>query len=190
MSPNVSREFFEQKYTDQVDPWNFMHSKYEQEKYRRTLDILGNQRFKRVLEPGCSEGELTKYLAEVSESVDAFDFSEVAIERAKKKFVDNDFVQFQVLDLEDFSVGSSLYDLCVFSEIGYYFSKSDCRTLVQKILDCMAPSGRFLAVHWLGQSSDHVLSGHEVHEVIESFKLKKKSHFKTKQFVIDDWQKI
>jgi hypothetical protein len=56
--------------------------------------------------------------------------------------------------------------LVVFSEIGYYFEKSPLRSLVIEIVRRMQAGAILLAAHWLGSSSDHILSGIEVHEVI------------------------
>ena len=58
------------------------------------------------------------------------------------------------------------FDLIVFSELGYYFSADRLRAIVGRLEDRLERGGELVAVHWLGQSPDHVLSGDEVHEVL------------------------
>jgi hypothetical protein len=58
------------------------------------------------------------------------------------------------------------FDLIVFSEIGYYFSKPELRELVRGLAGGLQPGGDLVAVHWLGQSADHVLHGDEVYRVL------------------------
>ena len=58
-----TRQHFERLYSANPDPWGFQTSAYEQAKYRRTVEALGDRRFASVLEVGCSIGILTRMLA-------------------------------------------------------------------------------------------------------------------------------
>jgi hypothetical protein len=62
-------------------------------------------------------------------------------------------------------------DLIVFSEIGYYFDESELERLTARLVDKLRHGSSLLAVHWLGVSSDHVLNGDRVHEIMRSNRL-------------------
>ena len=48
--------YFEALYAADEDPWDFTTSAYERAKYDRTVAALGDRRFARGLEVGCSIG--------------------------------------------------------------------------------------------------------------------------------------
>ena len=56
----VSREFFDEKYRVDPDPWNFSSSAYELNRYDELVRSLGDRTFHRGFEPGCSIGVLTR----------------------------------------------------------------------------------------------------------------------------------
>jgi hypothetical protein len=66
----LGREYFEGLYAESNDPWNFETSEYERNKYRRTLEVLGERHFESALEAGasiaaslrrCSQAAATSY---------------------------------------------------------------------------------------------------------------------------------
>ena len=59
------------------------------------------------------------------------------------------------------------FDLIVFSEIGYYFAEPHLEVIVGRLLEHLREGGMLVGVHWLGYSADHVLSGDQVHAVID-----------------------
>ncbi len=58
------------------------------------------------------------------------------------------------------------FDLIVFSEVGYYFSRQELASLIARLWSRLKPDGRLIACHWLGHSEDHKLHGRVVHETI------------------------
>jgi hypothetical protein len=64
------------------------------------------------------------------------------------------------------SIPKGPFDLLVFSEVGYYFSADTLASLAAELTLRLPADGIFIAVHWLGSSMDHVLSGDEVHEIL------------------------
>jgi SAM-dependent methyltransferase len=161
----TSREFFEAMYRESDDPWSFAESPYERERYERTLAALGTRVFRRAFEPGCSIGLLTARLASRCLSVEAIDISEIAVTIAKRRCLHLRDVHIKQGSLPK-NVPDGSFDLVLFSEIGYYFDRSELATLIGRLMDRLEQGGTFLAVHWLGESPDHVLSGDAVHEVI------------------------
>jgi protein-L-isoaspartate O-methyltransferase len=164
-SETTSEEFFEAKYQEAADPWNFAGSRYEQDRYGTIVAALGNRRFRRAFEPGCSIGVLTERLARHCERVEAMDIAATAVCRARERcaHLSNVAISHGALP-EDLPAGR--FDLIVFSEIGYYLETAALAGMCERLAQMLEPGGVFLAVHWLGTSPDHVLTGQQVHEAI------------------------
>lgn len=161
----TSAEFFEQKYREQADPWNFARSEYERSRYDAIIAALGERRYERAFEPGCSVGELTWRLAALCGHIDAMDISATAIDHAKRRCSGLPNVDLQVGGLPH-QIPDGAFNLIVFSEIGYYFDEARLQELGKSLENRIPSSGTLLAAHWLGTSKDHVLSGDRVHEVL------------------------
>ena len=82
LSP-TSAEFFETMYAEREDPWEFASSQYERDRYAAIVRALGNRRYRRAFEPGCSIGILTPQLAAFCDRVEAMDISPTAVARAR-----------------------------------------------------------------------------------------------------------
>ncbi len=161
----TSREFFERMYEATKDPWSFATSEYEQKRYATILNFVPDGVFRRVFEPGCSIGELTAQLAQRCGFVTAIDIAGAAIETARQRcrpFENVDVHQGSLLD--DLPPGP--FDLIIFSEIGYYFTKSQLIELGSTLADRIDPWGQLLAVHWTGVSPDHLMGGDDVHDIL------------------------
>jgi SAM-dependent methyltransferase len=161
----TNAEFFERKYRESADPWEFARSDYERSRYESIIAALERSTYKRAFEPGCSVGELTWRLAERCGHVDAMDISGTAIDRAKLRCSEFSNVEFHVGSLPH-QIPHSEFDLIVFSEIGYYFKEADLQELGDILVRRIRLSGTLLAAHWLGTSRDHLLSGDRVHEIL------------------------
>lgn len=162
-----SADFFERKYQEKADPWNFGCSAYEQARYDVTMAALDGRRFERAFEPGCSVGVLTERLARVCEHVDAMDLSATAVNAARSRCAGLSNVSVEVGSLSD-PLPAGSFDLLVLSEIGYYFDEQGLNACAGAAVEKLVPGGCLLAVHWLGHSQDHRLSGDQVHEVLRS----------------------
>jgi SAM-dependent methyltransferase len=160
-----SQAFFEARYQASSDPWEFSSSAYELARYQATLEALSRASYRRAFEPGCSVGVLTARLARRVNHLIACDISDTAVARAKVRC--REFAHVEIYQ-GDAAVDppEGTFDLMVFSELGYYFSADRLRTIVHRLADRLEPSGEFLAVHWLGDSPDHLLHGDDVHEVL------------------------
>jgi SAM-dependent methyltransferase len=186
----TSTEFFEHIYRQHPDPWNFAASDYETGRYRSILGALGGRRYVRAFEPGCSIGILTALLASICDRVEAIDVSPTAVWRARehcKKLANVDIVCGALPE----SIPPGNFDLVVFSEIGYYFAHGPLMELAKQLISQLSPSGTFLAVHWLGTSPDHLLSGDEVHRVLKSIPGLNQVHAERhSQFRLDRWERL
>jgi predicted TPR repeat methyltransferase len=171
----TTAEFFDSLYLKNPDPWNFERSSYERSRYDAIIDAIAHRRYERAFEPGCSIGVLTEALARFCDHLIAVDISPTAVARSQKRcrHLSNVDVRRGALP-EDLPEGK--LDLIVFSEIGYYFDESELDRLTARLADKLSRGGTLLAVHWLGASTDHVISGDQVHAVMRS----------CPQFVIED----
>ena len=162
-----SSEFFEGKYQECADPWNFSGSAYELDRYDTTMRALAGRHFRHAFEPGCSVGVLTERLARICGRVDAMDLSPTAVGIAKARCARLGNVHVWTGSLAD-PLPEFELDLVVLSEIGYYFNSGGLEQCGRAVLERLVPGGWLLAVHWLGHSNDHRLSGDTVHEVLRS----------------------
>ncbi len=162
-----SAAFFERKYQECADPWNFSGSAYELERYDTTMRALAGRRFRCAFEPGCSVGVLTERLARVSDRVYAVDLSPTAVKAAEVRCAGMENVCVRAGSLAD-PLPQTEFDLIVLSEIGYYLDLDELAHCGAALVRKLVPGGCLLGVHWLGQSTDHRLSGDQVHEALRS----------------------
>ena len=114
---SVSPEYFQKMFDASDDPWSFRTRWYEKRKRELTLASLPRQRYQRVFEPGCANGELSAMLAERSDSLLCQDINEKAVQLAQHRLsnvpharVDRGRVP------HDWPEGA--FDLIVLSEVG------------------------------------------------------------------------
>lgn len=160
-----SAEAFEQKYRLDPDPFHFATSPYEQARYDATMRALQRRHYRSAFEPGCSIGELTARLAPCCDRLVAMDVSATALRTAATRVGTADHVSWVHGSLAS-DVPAEPFDLIVLSEVGYYFDAEGLRGIVNTLRTRFAVQVEVLAVHWLGQSADHVLHGDEVHAVL------------------------
>jgi SAM-dependent methyltransferase len=183
----TTAEFFERKYRESGDPWDFAGSEYERGRYEAIIAALGERRYKRAFEPGCSVGELTWRLAERCGLVEAMDISATAVARAKERCRALPNVHVREGGLPHPMPGGQ-FDLIVFSEIGYYFEEPRLQELGDMLVSRICTSGTLLAAHWLGTSKDHLLSGDRVHEILgELDGLRLEHSERHAEFRLDRW---
>ncbi|NLA34113.1 MAG: methyltransferase domain-containing protein [Actinobacteria bacterium] len=156
---------FESAYARSGDPWDFDGSPYEQRRYDLTVAALPRTRYRRCFEPGCSIGVLTERLAEVADEVIGCDPSPSAVASASERLAAHGAVTIEVGSLPQWWPEGT-FDLLVFSELGYYWDLGELDSLVERLHTLLRPEAHVVAVHWLGESPDHLLSGEQVHDVL------------------------
>ena len=158
-------DFFEAKYQQSPDPWDFAGSDYELARYDAIVTALNHRRYRSAIEPACSVGVLTERLAAITDNLLAFDFSPTAAAQAAARCAHLPNVSVTCAALDDRTSFVGL-DLVVLSEIGYYFTSSDWLHLTARIIDSLTPGATLLAEHWLGHSPDHLITGDQVHDIL------------------------
>jgi trans-aconitate methyltransferase len=158
-------EAFEERYRTDPDPWRFATSTYERERYAITLESLTHDRYTNAFEPGCSIGELTVLLAPRCDRLLATDVSPTAVEKARQRCTGYDNVLVECGDVRTVALDEPL-DLIVLSELAYYFEAQQLEVISHRLAGALDEGGTLLAVHWLGESADHVLHGDEAHAIL------------------------
>jgi SAM-dependent methyltransferase len=144
---------FQRIYAANPDPWQFRTSDYEQAKYRRTIESLGERRFRCGFEAGCSIGVLTRMLATHCEALLAADFIESALAAAQERCADQPWVRFARMRLpREWPDGD--FDLIVWSEVLYFLLPADIETAADRSAAALVPGGVALLVNWRGRTDD------------------------------------
>lgn len=163
----IGREFFEELYSRSEDPWGFATSDYERAKYADTLAALGDERFARALEVGCSIGVFTEQLAEQCGEVVGIDVSERALARARRRLGGRPDVSLAAMAFPE-GMPAGAWDLVVCSEVLYYLDAAAFGLAVERLRAQLEDGATVLAVHWRPATSRYPLRGDEVHNVLSA----------------------
>jgi predicted TPR repeat methyltransferase len=184
LSERLGREYFERLYAESGDPWDFETSEYEQNKYTRTLAVLGERTFRRALEAGASIGIFTEMLAKRCEELLAVDVSVRAVVAARRRLSGLGHVRVERRTLPE-EMPDGPFDLIVASEVLYYFPREEMLAVLQGFERELARGGTLLAVHWRRETRTYPLQGDEVHEL-----LAQNTRLQNKQTIIEPEYRI
>jgi SAM-dependent methyltransferase len=191
ITDTTGEAFFDRKYREDPDPWNFASSPYEQSRYDAIVRALEQREYRRCFEPGCSIGVLTARLACFCSQVEAMDIAPAAAEIARARCLRLDNVRVLGGALPEIP-GAGGFDLIVLSEIGYYFSKEQFPAVAGALVQRLVPGGTLLAAHWLGCSPDHKMGGEQVHALLRQVQGLRHEHNERhgqgdQGFLLDRW---
>lgn len=157
--------YFDRKYEEKLDYWDFETSPYEAAKYAATLAALPSPRYRSAFEIGCSIGVLTALLAPRCGALLSVDVSERALDVARARCASLGHVQIANLRFPEIQPpASARFDLVLVSEVGYYWSAPDLERAQAAIEQRLEPGGHLVLVHFTPFVSDYPLTGDEVHE--------------------------
>ena len=143
---DVGRELFWERFFQKEDPWNY-GSPYEQEKYRRQLELLPPEPAERAIELACAEGHFSRPLATKVGHLLASDISPTALERARLRCRGICNVDFLKLDLSADPLPGEM-DLICCSEVLYYLDdQAELALVAQKIAGALRPGGHLITAH-------------------------------------------
>lgn len=184
--PTRDVAYFEKLYAANPDPWDFADSAYEHTKYAATLAMLGNRRFARGLEVGCSIGVLTKLLASQCEHLLAVDIVTQTLARAKARCAGAAHVTFECMQVpQNWPIGQ--FDLIVLSEILYFLHPTDIALTAALANASLVEGGLILLVNYT-EDIDEPCSGQEAAEIFSRAVLpgiNRVNHLAQKSFFID-----
>jgi malonyl-CoA O-methyltransferase len=107
-----------------------------------TRSRLGSRRFDSILEIGCGTGKNTVFLLEIGQKVQAVDFSEGMLEKAKGKVRDEN-VRFSLMDItQPWQFGEQAFDLIVCSLVLEHIR--DLSPVFAEAARTLQPGGMFL----------------------------------------------
>ncbi|MFC8228960.1 class I SAM-dependent DNA methyltransferase [Streptomyces sp. NPDC057287] len=156
-------EYFEEMYQGRSDPWHLQERWYEERKYALTLASLPRPRFRRVFEPACSVGQLTRLLAQRCDELVAADRIESAVATARRHTADLSHVEVTRLTVpQEWPDGT--FDLIVFSELLYYFDERRLDDLLSRAIDSLDAGGTLVTVHWNHPVQEHLYTGAQLAE--------------------------
>ncbi len=145
---------FDSIFSQAQDPWATTTSASEAERFAVTFQVLDSSlhdRFDDVVELGCAEGIFTERLAPRCEHIDALDFSEVALERARARLAGHSSITFRRWDMRRDPLKNS-YDLVVaMGVLTSLYRPYDVRRVRDKIISAMRP-GAFMLFSDVRQS--------------------------------------
>lgn len=159
--------FFDAFYARNDDPWGLDSRWYEVRKRSALMASLPRQRYRNALELGCATGALTEQLAPRCDHLLAIDVAAEAIERAHRRLARLANVQLSRATIpEEWPRG--VFDLIVFSEIGYYWTAPDLELTLDRMLASLAPDGHLVACHWRHPVAEHAVTGDGVHVALRT----------------------
>lgn len=139
----IDADGFEQKFRENIDPWNYATSPFEHYKRSVLLRACGCRRYGRGLELGCAIGETTRCLARRCLRLLAIDSSATALREAKRRLRGFPRITIRQAVLPD-ETPRGPFDLIVASEIAYYLSPQKLADLLQRLGPALAPNGRIV----------------------------------------------
>lgn len=184
----VGVERFEEIYAASQDPWNYLESTYELDKYLRTLHAV-QPRVGVGLELGCSIGVFTQMLAPRCQRLIGIDFSTTAVAEARRRTESLTNVRILCRDLPR-GLPAGSFDLVLCSELLYYWSE-------EAVLDCLAQiearlnrGGRMVVVGWRGEDPETPLDAASVRALLEAeSSLKRVIAEDHPGFLLDAWER-
>jgi predicted TPR repeat methyltransferase len=144
---------FQRLYDASSDPWQFRTSRYERAKYHKTIESLGDRKFRSGFEPGCSIGELTRLLAVRCDALLGTDVVEEAVATARMTCADQPWVRFRQMQVPH-EWPDDVFDLIVLSEVLYFLSPADIISVAARTFATLGADGLVLLVNWRGRSGD------------------------------------
>ncbi|KPA91435.1 Nodulation protein S (NodS) [Pseudomonas asplenii] len=184
---SVSEHYFAQLFAASDDPWQFRSRWYEQRKHDLILSCLPRQRYGRVFEPACANGELSAALACRCDALLCQDGDPTAVRLARTRLGDLPHAVVEQGRLPT-TWPAGPFDLIVLGEIGYYLSACDWRQVIAQALDSLAPGGEVLACHWLAPIAGCEQDGSQVHALLERhLPLHRVVRHEEAQFLLELW---
>lgn len=169
-----SEEYFNTLYTNSKEPWGISFRASQQHRYKRHIHILKqfHNVYASILDIGCSQGQFTILLQDVSSNITAIDISEIAIQRAIEKYGICKTIKFESGSLPWLKYDNEQFDLVLALEILHYLKKEDRTKALKEIKRVMVNKGFFIISNNIGKSSDFKID--EVYNTINDFfKIKK-----------------
>jgi SAM-dependent methyltransferase len=160
--PRVPAARFERMYQASNDPWGYLSSDYEREKYAATLAALPAGRLSRVLEVGCSIGAFTELLAPRCTELVAIDFAARALAIAAERLAPLTNVELVRASFPE-QVPPGRWRAIVCSEVLYYLDEPTLQRAIDWLAEQLEHGASLLAVSWRGEGVEEPMHGDRAH---------------------------
>jgi 2-polyprenyl-3-methyl-5-hydroxy-6-metoxy-1,4-benzoquinol methylase len=138
---------FDSIFSVREDPWESTTSPSERERFAVTFSVLdasGIPRFGTAVELGCAEGIFTERLAPRCSDLQALDYSEVALSRARERLAGHPRITFRRWDMRREPLTGS-YDLVVaMGVLTSLYRPGDVRRVSAQVVHAVKPGGFLL----------------------------------------------
>ena len=184
---NTPAEYFDTLFAANEDPWAFRQRWYEKRKRDLSLAALLHQRYERIFEPGCANGELSLALAQRSDHFLGMDLCERAVDLARDRLDGHAHARIERGAIpSDWPPGQ--FDLIVLSEVGYYLEPAQWREVIQLTEQSLRPAGSILACHWLHAIDGCPMQGAQVHRMLsEHLTPPRQVRHRERDFLLEVW---
>jgi len=187
---NARASQFDEMFGVTDDPWGYRTRWYEKRKRELLLAVLSRPLYRRILEIGPANGEVTSRLAERGAEVVACDASARALELTRQRLGPLDHVKLVHGDIPA-QWPEGKFDLVVINEIGYYLSHQELLNTLDLIEANLATPGEIVVCHWRYPIEGAHGTGDDVHERIAPFLMghdlrRLASHIEA-DFLLDVW---
>jgi SAM-dependent methyltransferase len=162
---SLGAEYFEGIFASDEDPWGLASSDYERRKFDRTIAVLQDRRYAAALEVGCAHGVLTERLHHLCDHLLAVDISKTALRLARERLGTRRNVDFERMAFPR-ECPTAMFDLCVLSEVAYYWNPDDLAVAARWMNTHLAQGGRALLVHYTG-ATDYPCTADEAVRILE-----------------------
>ena len=142
-----------------TDPWRLDASQYEKRRLALTLGCLGRPHYHRVLEIGCSTGQLTEQLRARADHAVGLDVSERALDVARDR---TDAVRW-IIGAAPADIPREEFDLIVLSEVTYFLDGPDLYATLRAVRRRLRPHGEILIANYAAPTENIPLDGPTVH---------------------------
>lgn len=136
----------------------------EQYHFTKMRNLVGNRKFKRVLDVGCGTGYLASFFRDCSENILAIDKKKSDIENAKLMY---HHITFEERDLENYNF-SGKYDLVIFSDVIYYLTSATQDRIMCEINNVLEEEGILLTSRHMGREDQEISCYPQLFERIET----------------------
>ena len=153
---------FEALYCIDPDPWNYLLSGYERDKYAVTLHACGPGPFGCALELGGSIGVFSAMLAPRCKRLLTVDVAPTAVTRARNRLAQFPQAEALVAVIPD-QIPDEPFDLVIASEILCYLTDEELARTVAVLRRTVVPGGRIVAVNWRPTGPDRPQDAEQAH---------------------------
>ncbi len=181
---------FEALYAASDDPWQVRASWYERRKRELLLASLDRDRYGKVFEPGCGNGEMSASLARRCDALLACDGAASAVAAAVKRVgqVAGCEIRIEQRSLPAGWPRGENFDLIVISELAYYFDAADVNTMAEAVQSTLTDGGLVILCDSRHHFADRVTSTEDVHAAFDKLpQLRRRLRHLEDDFLLEAW---